>query len=156
MSASVLVHQLSLKQDMCLLTFSLDEEMHAARGGDDKVRKPRVACVHRDRPVEESLAEFEKMKSGVYKPKEAVLRMKQDLTDGNPQMWDLVAYRVLEDSHHRTGDKWKIYPTYDFTHCLCDSFENITYVPQIIFIRFLTFRKSLPLHNRIHSIASIL
>lgn len=68
------------------------------------------------------------MKDGGYKPGEATLRMKQDLEDGNPQMWDLVAYRVLESAHHRTGDKWLIYPTYDFTHCLCDSFENITYV----------------------------
>jgi len=53
--------------------------------------------------------------------------MKQDIEDGNPQMWDLAAYRVLDAEHHRTGDKWKIYPTYDFTHCLCDSFENITH-----------------------------
>lgn len=68
------------------------------------------------------------MKDGGYKPGEATLRMKQDLEDGNPQMWDLVAYRVLESPHHRTGDKWLVYPTYDFTHCLCDSFENITYV----------------------------
>ena len=66
------------------------------------------------------------MKNGQYKPGEAILRMKQDLEDGNPQMWDLVAYRVLNTPHHRTGDKWVIYPTYDFTHCLCDSFENIT------------------------------
>jgi len=42
-------------------------------------------------------------------------------------MWDLAAYRVLDKPHHRTGDKWRIYPTYDFTHCLCDSFENITH-----------------------------
>lgn len=52
--------------------------------------------------------------------------MKQDLEDGNPQMWDLIAYRVLNAHHVRTGDKWKIYPTYDFTHCLVDSFENIS------------------------------
>ena len=96
------------------------------RGGEE--RGPRVACKHRTRPVEESLVEFERMKDGGYKPGEATLRMKQDLEDGNPQMWDLVAYRVLESPHHRTGDKWRIYPTYDFTHCLCDSFENITYV----------------------------
>ena len=55
------------------------------------------------------------------------LRMKQDLNSPSPQMWDLVAYRVLNTPHHRTGDKWKIYPTYDFTHCLVDSFENITH-----------------------------
>lgn len=67
------------------------------------------------------------MRDGFYKPKEAMLRMKQDLEDGNPQMWDLTAYRILDASHHRTGDKWKIYPTYDFTHCLVDSFENITH-----------------------------
>jgi glutaminyl-tRNA synthetase len=53
--------------------------------------------------------------------------MKMDLTDGNPQMWDLTAYRVLDASHHRTLDKWKIYPTYDYTHCLVDSFENISH-----------------------------
>lgn len=67
------------------------------------------------------------MRDGKYKPREAFLRMKQDIVDGNPQMWDLAAYRVLNAEHHRTGPKWKIYPTYDFTHCLCDSFENITH-----------------------------
>ena len=82
--------------------------------------------MHRTRPVSESLAEFENMKLGRYRPGEVVLRMKQNLEDGNPQMWDLIAYRVLDATHHRTHDKWKIYPTYDFTHCLCDSFENIS------------------------------
>lgn len=66
------------------------------------------------------------MKNGEFEPGKAVLRMKQDLSDGNPQMWDLVAYRTLKAPHHRTGTKWCIYPTYDFTHCLVDSFENIT------------------------------
>jgi glutaminyl-tRNA synthetase len=71
--------------------------------------------------------EFDKMKNGGYQPGQAILRMKQDLTDGNPYMWDLVAYRVLLAPHHRTGSKWRIYPTYDFTHCLVDSFENISH-----------------------------
>lgn len=67
------------------------------------------------------------MRDGKYKPKEASLRMKQDLENPNPQMWDLAAYRILEhNDHYRTGTKWRIYPTYDFTHCLCDSFEGIT------------------------------
>ncbi|KIX97525.1 uncharacterized protein Z520_06977 [Fonsecaea multimorphosa CBS 102226] len=105
-----------------------DEELKDQRGGTDpKNKHERYACPHRSRPVEESLAEFRAMRDGKYKPKEAFLRMKQDLSDGNPQMWDLVAYRVLEKPHHRTGDKWRIYPTYDFTHCLCDSFEGITH-----------------------------
>jgi glutaminyl-tRNA synthetase len=71
--------------------------------------------------------EFRAMRDGKYKPREAFLRMKQDIEDGNPQMWDLAAYRVKDAEHHRTGAKWKIYPTYDFTHCLCDSFEKITH-----------------------------
>lgn len=56
--------------------------------------------------------------------------MKQNLDYGNPQMWDLFAYRIPEKEHrkyHRMGDKWRIYPTYDVTHCLCDSFEGITH-----------------------------
>ncbi|OBT63943.1 hypothetical protein VE03_05993 [Pseudogymnoascus sp. 23342-1-I1] len=69
------------------------------------------------------------MRDGKYEPHEAVLRMKQNLEDNNPQMWDLTAYRVLDEKHkhHRTGNKWRIYPTYDFTHCLCDSFEGVTH-----------------------------
>ncbi|KIM25557.1 hypothetical protein M408DRAFT_208408 [Serendipita vermifera MAFF 305830] len=113
------------KRGLAYVCHCTGEEINAARGGAE--RGPRYACSHRDRPVEESLAEFEKMKNGEYGPGEAILRMKQDLEDGNPQMWDLVAYRVLKAPHHRTGDKWVIYPTYDFTHCLCDSFENITH-----------------------------
>ena len=105
-----------------------EEEVEDQRGGG-KGKKPRYACQHRDRPIAESLSEFRAMRDGKYKPQEAVLRMKQDLENGNPQMWDLAAYRVLPGNrpHHKTGDAWKIYPTYDFTHCLCDSFEGITH-----------------------------
>ena len=101
----------------------LEEEIKVDRG--EKRGQPRP-CIHRNRPTNESLTEFENMKNGKYRPKEANLRMKQDLEDGNPQMWDLTAYRVLETPHHRTHDKWIIYPTYDFTHCLVDSIENIS------------------------------
>ncbi|KAI5782625.1 glutaminyl-tRNA synthetase [Geopyxis carbonaria] len=100
------------------------------RGGGEGEGKPRYACPHRDRPIEESLTEFRAMRDGKYAPGEAALRMKQNLEDGNPQMWDLFAYRILaeEDAWHpRTQNKWRIYPTYDFTHCLCDSFEDITH-----------------------------
>lgn len=99
--------------------------MKIQRGGEE--RGKRVPSRWRDRPIEESLAEFKAMQDGKYEPGKAVLRMKQDLEDGNPQMWDLVAYRVLGTPHHRTGTKWRIYPTYDFTHCLNDSFENISH-----------------------------
>ncbi|KAJ7180270.1 glutamine-tRNA ligase [Mycena crocata] len=114
-----------IKRDKAYVCHCSQEEIKAARG-EKSGALPR-ACVHRTRPISESLAEFQKMKDGFYRPKEANLRMKQDLEDGNPQMWDLTAYRVLETPHHRTHDKWKIYPTYDYTHCLVDSFENISH-----------------------------
>lgn len=128
MFVTVLVSAPPLSYILCLVntSFLTGEEIFANRGGEE--RGPRKACVHRNRPVSESLAGFEKMRTGQYKPGEAILRMKQDLESGNTMMWDLVAYRVLNAPHHRTHDKWKIYPTYDFTHCLCDSFESITYV----------------------------
>lgn len=105
------------------------EEIKRGRGikEDGTPGGERRACVHRSRSVEENLTEFRKMRDGHYKPGEAILRMKQDLESPSPQMWDLIAYRVLNAPHPRTGDKWKIYPTYDFTHCLVDSFENITH-----------------------------
>lgn len=102
-----------------------DAEIKAQRGGE--ARGPRFRCEHAEQSVEHNLTEFRAMRDGKYKPREAFLRMKQDIEDGNPQMWDLAAYRVKDAEHHRTGAKWKIYPTYDFTHCLCDSFESITH-----------------------------
>ncbi|KAL9712895.1 Glutaminyl-tRNA synthetase [Leucoagaricus gongylophorus] len=113
-----------IKRGKAYVCHCTQEEIKADRG--EKKAKPRP-CIHRDRSIEESVTEFENMKNGKYKPKDAALRMKQDLEDGNPQMWDLTAYRVLETPHHRTHDKWKIYPTYDFTHCLVDSMENISH-----------------------------
>ncbi|KAJ3493534.1 hypothetical protein NLG97_g4671 [Lecanicillium saksenae] len=104
-----------------------DTEIKLQRGGE-KGANPRYRCKHADQTTEDNLAKFRDMRDGKYKPREAFLRMKQDITDGNPQMWDLAAYRIKTDTpHHRTGWDWKIYPTYDFTHCLCDSFEDITH-----------------------------
>ena len=105
------------------------EEIKRGRGikEDGTPGGERFGCVHRNQSVEHNLEQFRLMKEGHYKPGEAILRMKQDFTSPNPQMWDLIAYRVLNAPHPRTGSKWKIYPTYDFTHCLVDSFENITH-----------------------------
>ncbi|CCG83376.1 Probable glutaminyl-tRNA synthetase [Taphrina deformans PYCC 5710] len=114
-----------IKRDKAYTCTCTDEQIKKNRGGEE--RGPRVACVHRDQAIDKSMSEFRGMRAGKYQPKAIILRMKQDLEDGNPQMWDLIAYRVLSTPHHRTGDTWKIYPTYDFTHCLVDSFENITH-----------------------------
>ncbi|CAG9856151.1 unnamed protein product [Phyllotreta striolata] len=78
----------------------------------------------RDRPVAENIQLFEDMKNGKIDEGAATLRMKITLEEGK---LDPVAYRVRFIPHHRTGDKWCIYPTYDYTHCLCDSIENITH-----------------------------
>ncbi|XP_053705343.1 glutamine--tRNA ligase [Synchiropus splendidus] len=78
----------------------------------------------RDRPTEESLVLFQRMKKGMFAEGEATLRMKMVMEDGK---MDPVAYRIKYTPHHRTGDEWCIYPTYDYTHCLCDSIENITH-----------------------------
>lgn len=114
-----------IKKDLAYVCHCSGEEIHESRGGDTK--GPRYNCKHHGRPLEESLQEFQKMKDGKYKEGEAILRMKMDIQNPNPQFWDLVAYRVLHTEHFRTGNQWCIYPTYDFTHCLCDSFENITH-----------------------------
>ncbi|KAL1464363.1 hypothetical protein WDU94_004015 [Cyamophila willieti] len=78
----------------------------------------------RERPVEENLKLFEAMKNGLINEGEATLRMKITLEEGKQ---DPVAYRIKFLPHHRTADKWCIYPTYDYTHCLCDSIEHITH-----------------------------
>uniref|UniRef100_A0A915CT90 glutamine--tRNA ligase n=1 Tax=Ditylenchus dipsaci TaxID=166011 RepID=A0A915CT90_9BILA len=78
----------------------------------------------RERPKEESLELFDAMKNGFFDEGAATLRLKLSLEDGK---LDPVAYRIKFISHHRTKDKWCIYPTYDYTHCLCDSIENITH-----------------------------
>ncbi len=114
-----------ISRDGAYVCHCTDTEIKLQKGGEKN--GPRYACPHRDRPPKESLAEFRAMRDGKYKPREAFLRMKQNIEDGNPQMWDLAAYRILDKEHHRTGNKWRIYPTYDFTHCLCDSFENISH-----------------------------
>jgi len=78
----------------------------------------------RNRPIQESLTLFEDMKKGKIDEGAATLRMKHIMEDSKQ---DPVAYRVKFAAHHRTGDKWCIYPTYDFTHCLCDSIEHISH-----------------------------
>ncbi|XP_068758276.1 glutamine--tRNA ligase-like [Montipora capricornis] len=78
----------------------------------------------RDRPIEESLRLFEDMKKGKIDEGKATLRMKTTLEDGKV---DPVAYRIKFTPHHRTGSEWCVYPTYDFTHCLCDSLEDISH-----------------------------
>ena len=81
----------------------------------------------RDRPVEESLDLFERMKAGEFEEGTMTLRAKIDLASGNFNMRDPVIYRINKLRHHRTGDKWVIYPMYDFAHPIEDAMEGITH-----------------------------
>lgn len=81
----------------------------------------------RNRPVEESLREFQAMRDGFYEEGTATLRLKIDMTSLNPTLWDPVAYRIKYTPHPHTGKEWCIYPSYDYSHCLIDSLENIDY-----------------------------
>ena len=82
---------------------------------------------YRDRPIEESLDLFERMKNGEFEDGKMTLRAKIDLASGNFNMRDPVIYRINRITHHRTGDKWCIYPMYDFAHPIEDAMEGITH-----------------------------
>ena len=100
------------------------DEMREYRG---TLTEPGRESPYRNRSVEENLALFEKMRVGGFKEGEAVLRAKIDMSQGNINMRDPVMYRILDAPHPRTGDKWKIYPMYDFAHGQSDSIEGITH-----------------------------
>ncbi|KAJ4808672.1 Glutamine--tRNA ligase [Rhynchospora pubera] len=81
----------------------------------------------RDRPIDESLKLFDDMRRGLIEEGKATLRMKQDMQSDNKNMNDLIAYRIKFTPHPHAGDKWCIYPSYDYAHCIVDSLENITH-----------------------------
>lgn len=90
-------------------------------------REKRTDSPYRKRSVEENLKLFEAMRQGRMDEGECSLRVKMDMQHDNPNMRDFVAYRIRFVEHPMSGDKWCIYPTYDYTHCLVDSLENITH-----------------------------
>jgi len=100
------------------------EEMRNYRG---TLTEPGKESPYRNRSVEENLSFFEQMKSGELDEGTCSLRAKIDMASPNIIMRDPVIYRIMMTSHHRTGEKWSIYPMYDFTHCLSDMTERITH-----------------------------
>ena len=83
--------------------------------------------LYRDRSIEENLDLFKKMRAGEYSNGEKVLRAKIDMSSSNLNMRDPIMYRIIHASHHRTGNRWCIYPMYDWAHGLEDSIEGITH-----------------------------
>jgi len=115
----------------------------------DEVRKYRGSLTepgkespYRNRPVEENLDLFERMRKGEFPDGSRTLRAKIDMASPNLNMRDPVMYRILHASHHRTGDKWCIYPMYDFAHGQSDSLEQITHS-----VCTLEFEDHRPLYN---------
>lgn len=90
-------------------------------------REKKLNSPWRNRPIEESLKLFNEMKQGMIEEGKATLRMKQDMQSDNFNMYDLIAYRIKYTPHPHAGDKWCIYPSYDYSHCIVDSLENITH-----------------------------
>lgn len=92
-----------------------------------KPTEPGIPCKHRDRSIDENLLLFNKMKTGEYSAGSRVLRAKIDMNSPNMHMRDPIMYRIMYENHPRTGDKWCIYPTYDWAHGQSDSIEKITH-----------------------------
>lgn len=109
------------KAYVCDLT---QEEIRQTRG---TLTEPGLESPNRNRNIEENLNLFEMMRQGKFPDGSKTLRAKIDMTSPNLNMRDPVIYRIKHATHHRTGDKWCIYPMYDFTHCLSDSIEGITH-----------------------------
>lgn len=124
------------KAFVCELT---PEEMRQYRGN---LTEPGKESPFRNRSIAENLDLFEKMKDGAFAEGSHVLRAKIDMASPNLNMRDPIIYRILKADHHRTGDKWKIYPMYDYTHCLSDMIEGITHS-----LCTLEFQDHRPLYN---------
>jgi glutaminyl-tRNA synthetase len=113
-----------IKQGKAFVDDQSAEEISATRG---TLTEPGKNSPYRDRSIEENLQLFEEMKEGKYADGEKCLRAKIDMASPNMNMRDPVIYRIVHATHHNTGDKWCIYPMYDFAHPLEDAIEGVTH-----------------------------
>lgn len=113
-----------IKKGLAYVCDLSQEEMREFRGSLKEIGKDSP---YRNRTIEENLLLFENMKAGKYKEGERTLRAKIDMSSPNMNMRDPVIYRIIHIEHHNTGNKWCIYPMYDFAHPLQDSFEGVTH-----------------------------
>lgn len=113
-----------IRKGLAYVDSASEDEIREARG---TVTEPGTPTPDRDRPAEESLDLFARMKAGEFDDGALVLRGRIDLASPNMIMRDPVFYRIRKAHHYRTGDRWAIYPLYDFAHCLEDAFEGVTH-----------------------------
>jgi len=109
-----------IKKDKAYVCHQKSEEMK-------EYRNAMKDSPYRTRSVEENLKLFDMMRTGRMEEGECCLRVKMNMQHANPNMRDFVAYRIRFVSHPHSGNKWCVYPTYDYTHCIVDSIENITH-----------------------------
>ncbi|HEY5462599.1 MAG TPA: glutamine--tRNA ligase/YqeY domain fusion protein [Hanamia sp.] len=125
-----------INKELAYVDDSSSEKIAAEKGTPTEPGKENE---YRNRNVEENLRLFEEMKNGKYKDGEKVLRAKIDMSHINMLMRDPIMYRIKHAHHHRTGDKWCIYPMYDFAHGQSDSIENVTH--SICTLEFVSHRE---------------
>ena len=113
-----------IKKGKAYVDDQTNEEIRLNRG---TVTSPGKDSPYRNRSIEENLQLFEQMREGKFADGEKTLRAKIDMAHPNMNMRDPIMYRIIHTSHHRTGDKWCIYPMYDYAHGESDSIENITH-----------------------------
>ena len=113
-----------IKEGKAYVDEQTSEQIAAQKGTPTQ---PGVESPYRNRPLEESLQLFEKMNSGEIPEGAMVLRAKIDMANSNMHFRDPIIYRIINKEHHRTGNKWKVYPMYDFAHGQSDYFEGVTH-----------------------------
>jgi glutaminyl-tRNA synthetase len=113
-----------IKMGKAYVDSSTEEEIRENRG---TVTQAGIRSKYASRTIEENLDLFEKMKNGDFQDGEHILRAKIDMSAANMQLRDPLLYRIRHANHHRTGNKWCIYPMYDFAHCLSDYIEGVTH-----------------------------
>ncbi|MBY6062817.1 glutamine--tRNA ligase [Pseudidiomarina sediminum] len=113
-----------IEKGLAYVDFSSQDEMREMRG---TLKEPGTNSPYRDTPVAENLQHFADMTAGKFEEGKAALRAKIDMSSPFMCMRDPVIYRVRFAHHHQTGDKWCVYPMYDFTHCISDALEGITH-----------------------------
>lgn len=113
-----------IKEGKAYVDEQTSEQIAAQKGTPTQ---PGVESPYRNRPIEESLQLFEKMNSGEIAEGAMVLRAKIDMANPNMHFRDPIIYRIINKEHHRTGNKWKVYPMYDFAHGQSDYFEGVTH-----------------------------
>jgi glutaminyl-tRNA synthetase len=125
-----------IRKGLAYVDDSSPDKIAAEKGSPTE---PGIENEYRNRSIEENLLLFEQMKNGKYKDGEKVLRAKIDMKAINMHMRDPIMYRIKHAHHHRTGDKWVIYPMYDFAHGQSDSIEHITH--SICTLEFVSHRQ---------------